>query len=144
MCSWRIVFNRVTNKYFHHCLLFSLYCLSYAYSGLKKSALLKGPGNKSRDRLSLLLFFAYGGLTRGKNSASIVKKIINFTFDRRKSFAQWTIFPIKTLRIHLDQHRTQFKRQIFFFHRPKFPAKRLHFFILFHRHLKLNFSRKKT
>ena len=35
-------------------------------SKLKKSALFKGPGNKSKYRLSLFLFFAYGGLPKGK------------------------------------------------------------------------------
>ena len=33
----------------------------------QKFALLKGPGNKSKYRLSLLTNFAYGGLPRGKN-----------------------------------------------------------------------------
>ena len=37
----------------------------------KQFALLKGSGNKSKHRLSLLIFFANGGLPKGKNSVDL-------------------------------------------------------------------------
>ena len=55
--------NLQTNKrYLQYCLFVSLECTNKA----KKTALFQGPGNQSKYRLSLLLFFAYGGLPRGK------------------------------------------------------------------------------
>ena len=54
--------NKLTNADFVSTLLSLINCTV----SKKEFALLKGPGNKSKYRLSLLLFFAYGGLPRGK------------------------------------------------------------------------------
>ena len=56
--------NLQTNKRYlqYFPFIVSLECTNKA----KKTALFQGPGNQSKYRLSLLLFFAYGGLPRGK------------------------------------------------------------------------------
>ena len=94
---------------------------------------MKGPGNWSKYRLSLLLFFAYGGLPRGKKFLRIwtgasVKTKYYFTSDGKKWTTHCRIFPAKRLCIFSDQHKTQFKSADLFFPETFFPPKDLIFF----------------
>ena len=127
---YQIIIKKLKNKSCIFTLLSSINCTN---DKKKIIALLKGPGNKSKYTLSLLLFFAYGGLPRGKKilriwtESSIEQKIYR-TFSWRKSIAQSKIFSRqKTYIIHQMNIRHHSKAQTFF-PRTNFPPKDLAFF----------------
>ena len=126
------IIKKLKNKSCIFTLLSSINCTN---DKKKIIALLKGPGNKSKYRLSLLLFFAYGGLPRGKKflriwTESSMKQKIYRTFSWRKSIAQSKIFSRQNTYRYvyfLINIRHHSKAQTFF-SLNKFPAKRLSFF----------------
>ena len=96
-------------------------------------ALLRGPGNWSKYRLSLLLFFAYGGLPRGKKflriwtGASVKTKYILYFWWEEINCTMQDYSRQKTRYIFWSTQDTIQKRRPFF-SRDIFPAKRLSFF----------------
>ena len=113
--------------------LSSSFVFNWAHKQLKKIALLKGPGNWSKYRLSLLLFFAYGGLPRGKKflriwtGASVKTKYILYFWWEEINYTLQDFSRQKTLYIFWSTQDTIQKRRPFF-SRDIFPAKRLSFF----------------
>ena len=110
--------------------LSSSFVFNWAHEQLKKLRFWKGLVT-GQNIGSLLLFFAYGGLPRGKKfrriwtGASVkTKYVLYFWWEE----INCRIFPAKRLGIFSDQHKTQFKSADLFFSRDIFPAKRLNFF----------------
>ena len=123
------IIKKLKNKSCIFTLLSSINCTN----DKKIIALLKGPGNKSKYRLSLLLFFAYGGLPRGKKFLRIwtasnikTKKYTELSIGENQSLKA-RFFPAKRLSIFFINIRHHSKAQTFF-SLNKFPAKRLSFF----------------
>ena len=94
---------------------------------------MKGPGNWSKYRLSLLLFFAYGGLPGGKKflriwtGASVKTKYILYFWWEEINCTMQDFSRQKTRYIFWSTQDTIQKRRPFF-SRDIFPAKRLNFF----------------
>ena len=83
---YQTIIKKLKNKSCIFALLSSINCTN---DKKKIIALLKGPGNKSKCRLSLLLFFAYGGLPKGKKfcefeQSLVLKQNISLAFDEKK------------------------------------------------------------
>ena len=109
--------------------LSSSFVFNWAHKQLKKIALLKGPGNWSKSRL----FFAYGGLPRGKKflqiwtGASVKTKYILYFWWEEINCTMQDFSRQKTRYIFWSTQDTIQKRRLFF-SRDIFPAKRLNFF----------------
>ena len=111
--------------------LSSSFVFNWAHEQFKKKiALLKGPGNWSKYRLSLLLFFAYGGLPRGKKflriwtGASVKTKYILYFWWEEINYTLQDFSRQKTVYFLINTR--QFKSADLFF--PFFPPKDLIFF----------------
>ena len=113
-------------------IVWSLLCLEFKISENKEEILRCEKGLVTSQNMgSLLLFFAYGGLPRGKKFYGFERDLaliqnIYVTFDGRKETAQCKIFLAKRLVYLLLNWRHNSKPQTFF-SMDNFPAKRLSF-----------------
>ena len=111
-------------------IIWSLLCLEFKISENKEEILRCEKGLVTSQNIgSLLLFFAYGGLPRGKKFYGFERDLvliqnIYVTFDGRKETAQCKIFLAKRLVYLLLNWRHNSKPQTFF-SMDNFPAKRL-------------------
>ena len=94
----------------------------------RKFALLKGPGNKSKCRLSLLTNFAYGGCREEKTCCEfeqnlMLKQKIYLTFNERKPIAQCNICFSRQKTQCIFSINTRHNKSADFFFRSIFPPK---------------------
>ena len=120
-CKHRNKENLQANKICVFTLLSSI-----ALKNDKKIAFLKGPGNKSKYRLSLLKNFAYGGLPRGKKFCGFEQRLVqNKKYTEllmgENQSPQARFFPAKRLSYFLVNIRHHSKAQTFF-SMDRFPA----------------------